>query len=67
MEPHFYLGNAYAELEDFVNARCHMKRAVELAPEFVLAAEQLERLDAKKRHDSPSETQIENCDWRADN
>lgn len=66
-ETHFYLGHAYAEFEDFVNARCHMKRAVELAPEFVQAAEQLERLDAKQRHDSPSETQIENCGWLTDN
>ena len=66
-EIHYYLGHAYAELSDFANARCHMKRAVELAPEFTPAMAQLERLNAIAHVESPNETDIENCGRLAEN
>lgn len=66
-EIHYFLGHAYAELSDFSNARCHMKRSIDLAPEFTQASEQLERLSAMMLTESASESGIENCGGLAEN
>ena len=64
---HYYLGNAFAELDDFTNARCHMHRAVELAPEFAVAKLQLKRLEEITQVDSQSDSDLESCLSRAAN
>lgn len=66
-EVHYYLGHAYAELADFSNARCHMNRAVELAPNFEQASTQLEQLNNVSLSDSQSDIDIESCVNRAAN
>ena len=66
-EVHYYLGHAYAELADFSNARCHMNRAVELAPNFVQASKQLEQLHNLSLSDSQSDIDIESCVSRTAN
>lgn len=33
-DAHYYLGHAHAENQDWVTAHCHMRRALELAPNF---------------------------------
>ena len=60
-EIHYYIGHAYAELDDFANARCHMQRAVELVPEFAEAAEQLRRLDTIAISNPGVEFEVQNC------
>ena len=60
-EVHFYLGHAYAELSEFSAAHCHMKRAVELSPDFTEAKEHLERLYAITNIESFNDAAIENC------
>lgn len=59
-EIHYYIGHAYAELNDFSNARCHMKRAIKLAPDFTEARDQLRKLDAVALPES-LEINIEFC------
>ncbi len=58
---HYYIGHAFAELNDFSRARCHMRRAVELEPEFTAAVEQLNRLNAISRADSNGELDRRSC------
>ena len=66
-EIHYYIANAFAELDDFSNARCHIRRAVELDPAFKEAIDQLRRLDRILESQSRSETDVNSCSRKTGN
>ena len=43
-EVHFYLANVQANLKEWVHARCHLERAIEMRPDFDEAKNDLARL-----------------------
>lgn len=60
-EPHYYAAHAYAERQEWIRAYCHMRRALQLQPQFLDAESQLQRLQNLSRIGSDGAAQQARC------